>query len=70
MPTRAVLSKNEQLLTFVEVKTILKNADNIVLKLQLVRGVIPPFSRSNPPPPPPPFLRFPLSRNPRCPHLS
>ena len=67
MPTRAVLSKNEQLLTFVEVKTILKNADNIVLKLQLVRGVIPPFSRSTPLPP---FLRFPLSRNPRCPHLS
>ena len=22
------------------------------------------------PPPPHPFLRFPLSRNPRCPHLS
>ena len=26
----------------------------------------PPFSRSTPPP----FLRFPFSRNPRCPHLS
>ena len=27
------------------------------------------FSRSTPlPPPPPPFLRFLLSRNPRCPH--
>ena len=49
MPTRAVLSKNEQLLTFVEVKTILKNADDIVQKLQLVKGVIPPFSRSTPP---------------------
>ena len=32
------------------------------------KGVVPPISR--PTPPPPPFLRYPLSRNPRCPHLS
>ena len=32
---------------------------------QLVWGVIPPFSRSTLP-----FLRLPLSRNPRCLHLS